>query len=626
MGKFSDILNSITADKMNQVSTGGTKKPENFSKDAQANAATQNGRIWIDKSIIDQYNQAPKQSNVFKPKAGYGNPGIPAEDKAEPKKNSVEKEEDEFAPATIDITDDEDGQLADIKSDSDYQRNDTLLSGLLGGISAALGGDPNAATGKVPEGRVARMSSQGEDAPLIEKRYDWQPFGEDTRDVYEDEDDNPYRNPLDMLSDDILAATNFIGGLRGTIASALGANDSDNYSIDVNGKKYTQEQFDQLNKNVSYEESSAEDADVFSYMQTPDGIAYNPATVTALDPRLAYSDEQPDQYDENGNGWVWQNVQLADGTIISRDQYDKANEVVVMANEATDEQKAIGRPYTISMTDQDGVVYSYKDLLSQDEGGKVTYEQDDKGFLGMAAENPDPVGAVLEGDFGEAASEFLPWLTDITLSTLPYLNPITAGLTAGARLSAASEGYDPDTFDWRTYTYEDVGDKFKGENGMPNSQGVANLAVPVADIATEYIGGWMPGGKALQEAASSGAKQIAKDAALEGFEEMIPGAISIYKNEGDNWGNDYVEDSEGNRTYLPTDPYQRLANIAPEMLENFLGGAILGAPLSALNQRGRKNQELFNMTFKEDVPEIRLPESLRMNLDEEWLKERNKES
>lgn len=427
-------------------------------------------------------------------------------------------------------------------------RTGTLLSGVFG----------EGTTAPVPEGRVARGDAQGPDAPLL---------------MFEDDERfDTASNPLDKLLTDVLAANLTFGNSR-----SGPANENAEWSYRLGNKgSYTEEEIAEAFENPQMRIAQpGEEPDYVNLgWVLPDGSTLSDedmSNVQAGQYHQAAQGEAAHGQMEDGTPYVLETLILPDGREVSYNDYMQATEYNLPGDQAPEGQ---GTGFVFSYTLPNGVEITEEDLISEESGGPLVAEQTNKGRLNMGAAQPSAPW--------EDITDFFPWMYDTAAHSAPYFVPGYNALSAASRFAPAQEGFDPDTFDPSTYTYED--------RTLDSDQWVGEMGAPLADYFMEKVGGIVPGGgygKLAQARTAPG--RIAKTAVEEGFEEIPASLFEMLSDDGfANYGKNSIIDPEtGERIYLDTSDQDRLGNIGYNAAEGFGGGAIFGGILGGGKEAGR---------------------------------------
>lgn len=418
--------------------------------------------------------------------------------------------------------------------EAEEQRQGTLLSGIVSG-----GND----TGKVKEGRAAAGFAQGQDPDLFmlpdNEKYD------------------NSRNPIGMFLADILGINDLFGSARRNEAEK-----NAEWAWEYGGKQFSEDDVKNMEKTMvttpSGRKASTEDFMNAKYY-LPNGETY---TQDELLNGSSYDETGEYIYTPQGSlvpaeDYDNARVMLGDGQLMDQDEYLR----VKAADGTNDPDVKFDAAYMMP----NGDLLTYDDMQSAEAGGKL--ERVQTGDMG-----PGNIGKVNPDAPWENIADTIPWIVDTAANSAPYFIPVYNALSTGARMYAAMNGYDPDTFDHRDYTFAD--------KEMDNGQWVGAMAKPVVDYASEYLWGIKPG---LNSSIKGNAlTKTLKAAGQEGTEEVLAAPFETLQNNGlQGFGSDQVWDEGQNKMVnVDTDGWQRARNVADNAFQNFMGGALFGGALS----------------------------------------------
>ena len=428
------------------------------------------------------------------------------------------------------------------------KRTGTLLSGLFG----------EGTTGEFEKGRVARGDAQGVDP-----------------DFFMDESNEKYDtagNPLDKVLTDVLAVNTWLGDLRSN--SAEGAAKSGGYKYKFDGQEYTEDELLGNPKTIEMQDGdNPDDFDMAVASYTlPNGEVLrhdqlDGGTARSFRP-LAEGEEAPEDQmvqDDDGTLYTYDEVVLPSGEVITRDDLNHVQKNLVPADQAPEGAERVKQMFELP----NGQQVSEEDLRDVEAGGKVEAIQQDTGVLNALKKGPKAPW--------EDIGDIVPWLIDTTANSLPYFIPGYNAVSSAARFAAAQEGYDPDTFDPATYTYED--------KDLNKGQWVGEMASPITDYAMEKAGGMLPGLKS-NVAGKTFLGRVAKTAAQEGGEEIPSSFFEQLADQGlEGLGKNQKWNPEtGEFENVDTAPEERGLNILKNAAEGFAAGALYGGGLGTINQ------------------------------------------
>lgn len=402
------------------------------------------------------------------------------------------------------------------------------------------------------------------------------------------------------------------------------AQDNAEYEYNIGDNRYTDEDLNSITENENWVfTEEGQEPTLYAGYQFPDGSVvsledYNNAEYYTWTPAPG---EESLFVDEDGNPIAMSDVSFPNGVVVSPEDF------LNKQNVATEEPNDNLSPVTRQYQDASGNILYTNDLLPEDAGGNLTYEQSNlwRGRLN-AAEPESPLG-----DLGD----ILPWLVDTTLFSAPFFNKYTRYPATAAMVYPALTGMDISSADWRTQSFADDDLSLAQQTGQA-------LMTPV-DVAAERLGGLKAGprmfkndpavAKILNKLPSydklpSGVKalvDVVGSGAEEGLEEFVATPFEILAKDGfANFARSSSLDENGNRIY---DEDSSIGDTIPEeLLENFVGGAVMGGALStpgsvknAITSRNR-----YVPPTPASIGAINVPEAVRQ-LDEQYIAARQQE-
>lgn len=473
---------------------------------------------------------------------------------------------------------------------------------------------------KIQEGRVADEASEGgkqiiqmADAPIFSDEWNdllWgktsamdkynQPYSTNLKDwigVTLSDPDAMKRTGWDKIYNPVGDFANASNTLFGAVADArnilfdTGAN---KYFYDINGQRYYQNDLEDIKRQEAQFESTddRENADWFEYYIDPvTGEVYSASNVDGgnfyeWEWWFPDMDIEPQGYSVGDDGNISPIVYreaatLADGTSIPWEVARRLELHKAGAEEVDDNIKNIADAYNMYWNDEVGRKLYYDDI--RDSIGVDGYQQEYSKInlpivgeiSGLDKANPD--------DPLTNPRDILPWLTDAALQSLPYFIPVAREAVTLGQAYEASRGYDPMTFDYRSGTYS--------ANPLSNWQVSTKTMLPFANYLSEGMGGFVPESlkktteaeKAIARAGRGWLNNLARDAAMEGLEEVVVAPLESASNV---WGpedfgaNQSYDDATGQMITEDTPLSQRLRNFAGDVGNNFLGGALIGGAVS----------------------------------------------
>lgn len=473
-------------------------------------------------------------------------------------------------------------KIAEMRGDDERQK--TPLGGVIESIAGMMCIDADT-SGRVADGRVARSSAQGEDAPIVD--FDTNALNED--------DENKYRNPVDMIATDIIALQSFLPYVRESIGKALGFDPEIVTTVD--GRDYSEEEMAKIRTSTPETRfvDNRADADYVNVYKDENGRYY---TTEELNSSVLgrYADQPGDKvegYTEEGYPLTdLDTLYFQDGSTMSVDSYNRMveNSLFIPIDQASDMDKTYGELIQFVYSDDDGNDLTWDDLGTTDMGGNATYRQENAGPLGIFKQSPQaPLRQDQEGNSYWDFSDFLPWMVDTAIQSAPYFNPVTGALLAGSNYSAWSEGYDPQTFDPLTYTFAD--------DPLDSTQIMGGMLGSWAEPLSEKVGGIgssAAGGTNLAKLINPlhylddyAAGRIASGTVDEALEEAMVAPFQAMQNYGSDAYKNYTVDAEGNRTYDDsTTSGQRFMNFLndPDTINAMLAGGLLGGGAGTLSE------------------------------------------
>lgn len=270
--------------------------------------------------------------------------------------------------------------------------------------------------------------------------------------------------------------------------------------------------------------------------------------------------------------------------------------------------------------------------------GEYDANQTNEGFLGLnRTDYGMPWGENLGTDEWTGIDEnaFAPFIVDNILSSAPYMVPYALPInffTDVAPMMAYGADYSTRNPDDQTFALPD--------SDMTNREWLAGMIDPFGQIATEYIGGVVPGG----EIGGSLAKKLGSNIATrslvgageEGMEEVVASLVSEFANSGfdpSKIGGEavadestYAYDENGNpiggtaavdySTEGLSDE-ERMGNVANNLIDSFLGGALVGLPIvtatdavQSASDKRRRSKEGYKDPKGLELPSQEVPEEM----------------
>ena len=244
--------------------------------------------------------------------------------------------------------------------------------------------------------------------------------------------------------------------------------------------------------------------------------------------------------------------------------------------------------------------------------GEYDTNQTNEGFLGLnRTDYGMPWGENLGTDEWTGIDEnaFAPFIVDNILSSAPYMVPYALPInffTDVAPMMAYGADYSTRNPEDQTFALPN--------SDMTNKEWLASMIDPFGQIATEYIGGIVPGGDVGGSLAKKLGNNIATrslvGAGEEGMEEVIASLVSEYANSGFDLSNiggeavadesTYAYDENGNpiggtaavdySTEGLSDE-ERMTNVANNLIDSFLGGALVGLPIVMASDVAKTSSE-----------------------------------
>ena len=356
------------------------------------------------------------------------------------------------------------------------------------------------------------------------------------------------------------AAIDKFSGLRSD-----NADENAEWGYDVNGEVIPEDQYIEMGNDGELVEVGT-GGDWNQWIALPNGGKYTESdyeNATIGKVREAKDGEEADSYYSDGVPAVIETIKMGNGDEVSYDDYLN---------------------YTIEdeyVTDGSG---RFNLVFTTPEGQKMTKaefdslepEQTNTGFLNFNKSNPDQPW--------NNPADFVPWTTDAILSSLPYFSLWTGIPTAASRTVPGISGFDPNTYDPETATYEDT--------YVDNSQRLANTVLPASELLAEKIGGITPSGMfgKLSTEARTAPGKLAKTMAEEGFEETLTAPLEQISQSGlSNLGKNMAWNEEEQRwEYEDTPGNERAMNVGTGIFHNFMGGAIVGGVVGGANMAAGK--------------------------------------
>lgn len=343
------------------------------------------------------------------------------------------------------------------------------------------------------------------------------------------------------------------------------ADENAEWGYDVNGEMIPEDQYIEMGNNGELVEVGT-GGDWNQWIAFPNGSRYSledyeNASVGKVRP--AEKGEEANSSYSDGVPAVIETVKLGNGDEVAYDDY--------MNYTVEDE-------YVTDGSGRFNLVFKTPDgqEMSKAEFDSLEPEQTNTGFLNFGKSNPDVPW--------ENPADFVPWTTDAILSSLPYFSPWTGIPTAASRTVPGISGFDPNTYDPETATYEDT--------YVDNSQKLANIILPTSELLTEKIGGITPSGMfgKLSTEARTAPGRLAKTMAEEGFEETLTAPLEQISQSGlSNIGKNMVWNEEEQRwEYVDTPGNERAMNVGSGIVDNFMGGAIVGGVIGGANMAAGK--------------------------------------
>lgn len=270
--------------------------------------------------------------------------------------------------------------------------------------------------------------------------------------------------------------------------------------------------------------------------------------------------------------------------------------------------------------------------------GEYDTNQTNEGFLGLnRTDYGMPWGENIGTDEWTGIDEnaFAPFIVDNVLSSAPYMVPYALPInfvTDVAPMMAYGADYRTRNPEDQTFALPDP--------DMTNREWLAGMVDPFGQIATEYVGGVVPGGgiggSLAKKLGSNAATRTLVGAGEEGAEEVLASLISEYANSGFDLSNiggeavadesTYAYDENGNpiggtaavdySTEGLSDE-ERMGNVANNLIDSFLGGALVGLPIIATtdvaktaSDKRRMSKEGYKDPKGLELPSQEVPEEM----------------
>ena len=270
--------------------------------------------------------------------------------------------------------------------------------------------------------------------------------------------------------------------------------------------------------------------------------------------------------------------------------------------------------------------------------GEYDANQTNEAFLGLnRTDYGMPWGENLGTDEWTGIDEnaFAPFIVDNILSSAPYMVPYALPInffTDVAPMMAYGADYSTRNPEDQTFALPD--------SDMTNKEWLASMVDPFGQIATEYIGGIVPGGgiggSLAKKLGSNVATRSIVGAGEEGMEEVLASLMSEYANSGfdpSNIGGEavadestYAYDEDGNpiggtaavdySTEGLSDE-ERMANVSNNLIDSFLGGALVGLPIvtasdvaKTASDKRRRSKEGYKDPKGLELPSQDVPEEM----------------
>lgn len=287
--------------------------------------------------------------------------------------------------------------------------------------------------------------------------------------------------------------------------------------------------------------------------------------------RARYADEgeEADFVDpDTGESYIIETVTIPGYGEVSWDVYHNSPHIVDPA-EASDSATF----FDMNVTFPDGTEMPLKDYENA-ENFEVVQTNVDDGMWRMNKANPVAPW--------EDLGDFAPWFLDLAANSAPYMIPVVREATMLSNAIPAAMGYDPRTFDWRDYTFED--------KEMTNAQSMGGTASAFTDAIAEKLFGFASPIKYAGKAAKYGTPaRIAFGVGGESIEEAPSAAVERLFDDGIvNYGaNTEIDPATGEERYVDTAAMERLGNVMPDIAEGMASGAILGGALVTPNEIAR---------------------------------------
>lgn len=270
-------------------------------------------------------------------------------------------------------------------------------------------------------------------------------------------------------------------------------------------------------------------------------------------------------------------IVLGDGTAISYDEYDSiVNGTLESVNVTNEEAQNLSEevsaiPYTSYAVFPDG------GRATADEINSADYNQSDDsmGFLNFNKVDPEiPIDftALFDSERGvfDNFGDFVPFMTDVAASSVPYMIPGYNYLTAASTIAPELEGYNSMTYDPDTGTYAD--------ETRNNAQSLGGLVMGPGELVTEKLGGIVPGVNLRKGLKSQSLpRKLLKTTGEEALEEVAMTPIEELQQSGFD---DFFKDRDEFGNSLDTDPLQRFLNFGADATNDATAGALMGLGLS----------------------------------------------